>query len=71
MRAFTSSIAFKCTLGGYRVTYCDAARNPVVSIWGEYPASVRSVADRLMSATPEPIDAILEATMWHGKRATA
>lgn len=71
MRAFVSSTAFQSRWGGYRVTYFDADRNPLVSLWGESSASIRSEAQRLLEATFEPIDAILQAAMWRGKVVTA
>lgn len=45
---------------------------PTVSLWAE--GNGRGLYERavdLEQATPEPIDAILQATLWHGKRATA
>lgn len=71
MRPFTSSITFKSTLCGWRVTYFDEDRNPLVSLCGESPAELNRKAQRLLSAMPEPIDAVLQATLWHGKRAYA
>lgn len=61
-------------LGGLRVTLFDDNEQPVVSLWTEstrHFARTFDEATRLKNATPEPIDAILQAIQWHGKAATA
>lgn len=69
-RPFSSSHCIRSGTG-WRVTYMDASREPLVSLWGEEPLLLNRKAQALLSATHEPIDAILQATLWHGRRATA
>lgn len=70
-RQFLSSHSIPSRIGGWRVTYLDGNREPLLSLWGTEPLLLNRKAQRLLEATPEPIDATLQATMWHGKRAYA
>lgn len=71
MIPFASSTAFRSRWGGYRVTYYDAERNPLVSLCGECRTALNSKAMHLLEAKPVPVDSILQSTMWWGKQARA
>lgn len=71
MRPFASSTAFRSKWGGFRVTYYDADRNPIVSLWGEYPVALNRKAMHLLEAQPGPVDSVLQSALWRGKKAKA
>jgi hypothetical protein len=70
LKAYVYSTTKMSRFGGWRVTI-GGEDGAVVSLWGNDLEALYNEALKRFEATPEPIDAILEATMWHGKRATA
>lgn len=70
MKPFVSSTTFRSKWGGFRVTYFDADRNPLVSLW-DASAAPHMKARHYIEAEPVDVDPIIQAALWRGKKARA